>query len=52
MVSDMPVEMTNEWPLPPFLLCGGYTENIAFVYIWYVQSWYIADVNDSTVKSA
>ena len=31
----MPKSMANEWPLPSFMLCGGYTDNIAFIKAWY-----------------
>ena len=34
MVSDMPEKMKEEWPLPSFLLCGGYVNNLAFVNLW------------------
>lgn len=39
MVTDMPEKMKEEWPLPSFLLCGGYTDNIAFINVWYVNEW-------------
>ena len=30
----MPEPMKKEWPFPSFMLCGGYTENIAFINVW------------------
>ena len=30
----MPEKMKEEWSLPSFMLCGGYTENIAFINVW------------------
>ena len=30
----MPDAMQREWLLPRFLLCGGYTDNLMYVYIW------------------
>lgn len=35
MVSDMSQEMRDEWQLPKFILCGGFSENLMFVYIWF-----------------
>jgi lysine-specific demethylase 8 len=35
MVNDMPEGMKDEWPLPNFLLCGGYTEHMAYVNVWF-----------------
>ena len=34
MVTDMPEEMKQDWPLPSFLLCGGYTDNLALINMW------------------
>ena len=28
----MPLSMQEEWSIPSFLICGGYTENLAFTY--------------------
>ena len=28
MVGDMPPSMQEEWSIPSFLICGGYTENL------------------------
>lgn len=37
MVQEMPDSMKEEWVVPSFLLCGGYTDNLAHVHMWYVQ---------------
>ena len=31
----MPEQMQQEWLLPKFFLCGGYTRNIVLVYMWW-----------------
>ena len=36
MTDSVPEDMKNEWPLPSFMLCGGYIDNIAFINAWYV----------------
>uniref|UniRef100_A0A1X7TFH5 Cupin-like domain-containing protein n=1 Tax=Amphimedon queenslandica TaxID=400682 RepID=A0A1X7TFH5_AMPQE len=35
MVGDMPLSMQEEWSIPSFLICGGYTENLAFINVWF-----------------
>ena len=32
----MPPSMQEEWSIPSFLICGGYTENLAFINVWYM----------------
>ena len=34
MVSPLTPAMQGEWPLPRFLLCGGYSDNLIFSYTW------------------
>ena len=34
LVNDMPEGMQKEWQVPRCLLCGGYTDNLNFCYIW------------------
>ncbi len=38
VVSNVPDKMREEWPLPPFISCGGYTDNLAMLYLWWVWS--------------
>ncbi len=35
MVSDPPPLMYNEWKVPRFMLCGGFTNHIAIVLMWF-----------------
>ncbi len=35
MVSDLSDGMRKDWVLPRFLLCGGYTEELMFMYLWF-----------------
>ncbi len=35
MVSDLSEKMMPEWVLPRFLQCGGLTEEIMFMYLWF-----------------
>ena len=35
MVDALPPPMFNEWQLPKFLLCGGFTEHLMFVFLWF-----------------
>ena len=35
MVSPLTEAMQKEWLLPRFMLCGGFTENLALSYTWY-----------------
>ena len=35
MVSALSPAMQEEWLLPNFLLCGGFTDNLIFSYIWF-----------------
>ena len=35
MVSDLSEGMVRDWRLPRFMLCGGYTDHLMFVYIWF-----------------
>ena len=34
MVSGVPRLMFSEWQLPKFLLCGGFTDHLMFIYLW------------------
>ena len=34
MVSALSDSMLREWVMPRFLLCGGYTTHLMYVYIW------------------
>jgi len=38
MVSALSDSMLREWVMPRFLLCGGYTTHLMYVYIWWVIS--------------
>ena len=35
MVSDLSSGLYDEWVVPRFLLCGGYTDHIKMVFIWF-----------------
>ena len=35
MVSALPPSMFKEWQLPKFLLCGGFTDHLMFIYLWF-----------------
>ena len=35
MVSDLSEGMVRDWRLPRALLCGGYTDHLMFVYVWF-----------------
>lgn len=34
LVMDMPSALQEEWMLPRFILCGGYTSNLITSYMW------------------
>ena len=34
MVTDLPEGMLKEWMVPRFMLCGGYTKHLMYVYMW------------------
>ena len=38
MVNPLSAAMQEEWMLPSFLLCGGFANNFALSYIWYIYS--------------
>lgn len=35
MVSPLTGAMAEEWLLPQFMLCGGFTDNLVISYTWY-----------------
>lgn len=35
MVTDPSPGMYNEWQLPRFILCGGYTNHLSMVMMWF-----------------
>ena len=35
MVCDLPPPMYQEWMLPRPLICGGFTDNFMFTYMWF-----------------
>ena len=34
MVTDLSEGMRKEWMVPRFMLCGGYTSHLMYVYMW------------------
>ena len=35
MVDALPPPMAHEWQLPKCLLCGGFTDHLMFVFLWF-----------------
>ena len=49
LADNLSPAMSNEWVIPSFLLCGGYTQRLAYMYIW--LHWLLPGVLISCVNS-
>ncbi len=51
MVSDPSPGMYNEWQLPRFLLCGGFTDHLAMILLWFSSGGTKSVVHTDTIEN-